>query len=76
MSGFAIVTVIHDSEPELPVLLDSIARLPEPRPRVIVVDSGSSGRRPRRWRPSAARRSSRSTATAGFGAGCNAGSSG
>ena len=41
MSSFAIVTVIHDSGPELPILLDSIHRLPEPRPRVIVVDSGS-----------------------------------
>jgi N-acetylglucosaminyl-diphospho-decaprenol L-rhamnosyltransferase len=38
---YAIVTVIHDSESELPLLLDSVARLPEPRPRVIVVDSGS-----------------------------------
>jgi GT2 family glycosyltransferase len=41
VTDFAIVTVIHDSEPELPRLLDSVARLPEP-PRVIVVDSGSS----------------------------------
>ena len=40
--GFAIVTVIHDSEPELGGLLDSVARWLEPRPRVIVVDSGSS----------------------------------
>jgi hypothetical protein len=28
VTGFAIVTVIHDSEPELPGLLDSIALLP------------------------------------------------
>lgn len=40
--GFAIVTVIHDSEAELGGLLDSVARQLEPRPRVIVVNSGSS----------------------------------
>jgi N-acetylglucosaminyl-diphospho-decaprenol L-rhamnosyltransferase len=40
--GFAVVTVIHDSEAELGGLLDSLARQLEPRPRVIVVDSGSS----------------------------------
>jgi N-acetylglucosaminyl-diphospho-decaprenol L-rhamnosyltransferase len=40
--GFAMVTVIHDSEAELAGLLDSVARWLEPRPRVIVVDSGSS----------------------------------
>jgi N-acetylglucosaminyl-diphospho-decaprenol L-rhamnosyltransferase len=40
--GFAIVTVIHDSEAELGGLLDSLARRLDPRPRVIVVDSGSS----------------------------------
>jgi N-acetylglucosaminyl-diphospho-decaprenol L-rhamnosyltransferase len=40
--GFAIVTVIHDSETELRGLLDSVGRWLEPRPRVIVVDSGSS----------------------------------
>ena len=40
--GFAIVTVIHDSEAELAGLLASVARWLKPRPRVIVVDSGSS----------------------------------
>jgi N-acetylglucosaminyl-diphospho-decaprenol L-rhamnosyltransferase len=40
--GFAIVTVIHDSEAELGGLLDSVARRLEPPPRVIVVDSGST----------------------------------
>jgi N-acetylglucosaminyl-diphospho-decaprenol L-rhamnosyltransferase len=40
--GFAIVTVIHDSEAELGGLLNSVASRLEPRPRVIVVDSGSS----------------------------------
>jgi GT2 family glycosyltransferase len=42
--GFAVVTVAHNSEDDLARLLDSIEReLPE-RPRVIVVDSGSSDR--------------------------------
>jgi N-acetylglucosaminyl-diphospho-decaprenol L-rhamnosyltransferase len=40
--GFAIVTVIHDSEADLGGLLDSVARRLEPRPRLIVVDSGST----------------------------------
>ena len=72
MTGFAIVTVIHDSEPELPLLLDSVARLPEPRPRVIVVDSGSRDRGP----ALAAKRGAEVVAldrNRGFGAGCNAG---
>jgi N-acetylglucosaminyl-diphospho-decaprenol L-rhamnosyltransferase len=42
MSAFAVVTVIHDSDSELRGLLDSIERHLDPRPRVIVVDSGSS----------------------------------
>ena len=41
MSAFAIVTVIHDSAAELRGLLDSIDRHLDPRPRVVVVDSGS-----------------------------------
>jgi N-acetylglucosaminyl-diphospho-decaprenol L-rhamnosyltransferase len=72
MTSFAIVTVIHDSEPELPLLLDSIARLPEPHPRVIVVDSGSSDRGPEL----AAERGAeliRLGGNPGFGAGSNAG---
>jgi N-acetylglucosaminyl-diphospho-decaprenol L-rhamnosyltransferase len=72
MTSFAIVTVIHDSEPELPLLLDSIARLPEPRPRVIVVDSGSSDR----GAELAAERGAeviRLDGNLGFGAGSNAG---
>jgi GT2 family glycosyltransferase len=72
MSEFAIVTVIHDSEPELPRLLDSLALLPEPRPRVIVVDSGSSDRGP----ALAQQRGCELIAldgNRGFGAGCNAG---
>ncbi len=72
MSGYAIVTVIHDSESELPLLLDSVERLPEPRPRVIVVDSGSRDRGPEL----AAERGAelvRLDGNPGFGAGCNAG---
>ena len=42
MNAFAIVTVIHNSEAELDGLLDSVARHLHPRPRVVVVDSGSS----------------------------------
>jgi N-acetylglucosaminyl-diphospho-decaprenol L-rhamnosyltransferase len=72
MSGYAIVTVIHDSESELPLLLDSVERLPQPRPRVIVVDSGSRDRGPEL----AAERGAelvRLDGNPGFGAGCNAG---
>jgi GT2 family glycosyltransferase len=72
VTGFAIVTVIHDSEPELPRLLDSLELLPPPRPRVIVVDSGSSDR----GATLAAERGAELVdlgGNRGFGAGCNAG---
>lgn len=72
MSSFAIVTVIHDSALELPLLLDSVERLLEPRPQVIVVDSGSSDRGP----ALAAERGAEVVTlegNRGFGAGCNAG---
>jgi N-acetylglucosaminyl-diphospho-decaprenol L-rhamnosyltransferase len=72
LTDYAILAVIHDSEAELPLLLDSIARLPEPRPRVIVVDSGSSDR----GAALAAERGAEVVAldgNRGFGAGCNAG---
>jgi len=72
VSGLAIVTVIHDSEPELGALLDSIELLPEPRPRVVVVDSGSSDGGARL----AGERGAevvRLEGNLGFGAGCNAG---
>ena len=72
MTEFAIVTVIHDSEPELPLLLDSVGLLPEPRPRVIVVDSGSGDAGP----ALAKERGAEVVALGenlGFGAGCNAG---
>ena len=42
MTPFAVVTVIHDSAAELPGLLDSLERHLDPRPRVVVVDSGST----------------------------------
>ena len=46
-TGIALVTVTHDSEPELRALLASVERH-LPGARVVVVDSGSSRRRPRR----------------------------
>ncbi|MEA2408449.1 MAG: N-acetylglucosaminyl-diphospho-decaprenol L-rhamnosyltransferase [Thermoleophilaceae bacterium] len=42
MTGFAVVTVIHNSEAELRGLLDSLERELDPLPRIVVVDSGSS----------------------------------
>jgi N-acetylglucosaminyl-diphospho-decaprenol L-rhamnosyltransferase len=72
VTEFAIVTVTHNSEPDLGRLLDSIEReLPE-RPQVIVVDSGSSD-------GSAALAADRGAEVvelmlnAGFGEGCNVG---
>ena len=41
MSAYTIVTVLHDSAPELRVLLDSLDRHLRPRPPLVVVDSGS-----------------------------------
>jgi N-acetylglucosaminyl-diphospho-decaprenol L-rhamnosyltransferase len=64
--------VIHDSAPELAVLLDSVDRLAEPRPRVIVVDSGSRDDGP----ALAGERGAEVIAldgNRGFGAGSNAG---
>ena len=52
MSRFAIVTVIHDSARELESLLASVERRLAPRPRVVVVDSGSrdeGAERAREW---------------------------
>ena len=42
VTAFAIVTVIHDSAPDLARLLDSVERHLDPAPPVVVVDSGSS----------------------------------
>ena len=72
LTPFAIVTVIHDSEQELRGLLGSLVQLPEPRPRVVVVDSGSTDG----GAALAAERGAevvRLDGNRGFGAGCNAG---
>ena len=71
-AAFAIVTVIHNSRDELAALLDSVERHLDPRPRVIVVDSGSSdgGAGLARERGAELVDLGRN---AGFGAGCNAG---
>ena len=64
--------MIHDSEQELVGLLDSVGRLPDPPPRVVVVDSGSAD-------GGAALAEERGAEVVrldgnrGFGAGCNAG---
>jgi N-acetylglucosaminyl-diphospho-decaprenol L-rhamnosyltransferase len=69
---FTAVVVLHDSEAELRVLLDSLdAHLPE-RPQLVVVDSGSRDAGP----DLAAERGAEVVALAGnpgFGAACNAG---
>jgi N-acetylglucosaminyl-diphospho-decaprenol L-rhamnosyltransferase len=69
---FAIVTVIHDSAPDLERLLDSVERHLDPAPPVIVVDSGSSD-----GGADLARRRGAQVivleGNRGFGAGCNAG---
>jgi GT2 family glycosyltransferase len=44
---FTIVTVLHDSAPELPALLTSIGRHLRPSPQIIAVDSGSADDGPR-----------------------------
>jgi N-acetylglucosaminyl-diphospho-decaprenol L-rhamnosyltransferase len=72
VTAFAIVTVIHDSAPDLARLLDSIERHLDPHPALVVVDSGSSDRGAELARGRGA------VVTAldgnrGFGAGCNAG---
>jgi N-acetylglucosaminyl-diphospho-decaprenol L-rhamnosyltransferase len=72
VNALAIVTVIHNSRDELAALLDSVERHLDPRPRVIVVDSGSSD-------GGAALARERDAevldlgGNLGFGAGCNAG---
>jgi N-acetylglucosaminyl-diphospho-decaprenol L-rhamnosyltransferase len=72
MSGFAVVTVIHNSAAELEPLLASIHRFLEPTPQVVVVDSGSSDAG-----VAVARRHGAEIMVLdnnlGFGAGCNAG---
>jgi N-acetylglucosaminyl-diphospho-decaprenol L-rhamnosyltransferase len=72
VTGFAIVTVIHDSAPDLARLLDSVERHLDPAPPVVVVDSGSgddgAGLARKRGAQVVALDGNR-----GFGAGCNAG---
>ena len=72
MTHFAIVTVIHDSAPDLERLLDSVERHLDPAPPVVVVDSGSSD-----GGADLARGRGAQVITLdgnrGFGAGCNAG---
>jgi GT2 family glycosyltransferase len=72
VTAFAIVTVVHDSEAELRGLLDSIDRHLDPRPRVVVVDSGSSDGGPALARERGAQVVELG-GNLGFGAGCNAG---
>jgi N-acetylglucosaminyl-diphospho-decaprenol L-rhamnosyltransferase len=72
VTAFAVVTVIHDSEAELRGLLDSMDRHLHPRPRVVVVDSGSSDGGPALARDRGAEVIELG-GNLGFGAGCNAG---
>jgi N-acetylglucosaminyl-diphospho-decaprenol L-rhamnosyltransferase len=69
---FTAVIVLHDSEPELRVLLDSLDAHLDVRPQLVVVDSGSSD-----GGPSLARERGAEVcvlgANLGFGAACNAG---
>jgi N-acetylglucosaminyl-diphospho-decaprenol L-rhamnosyltransferase len=72
VTRFAIVTVIHDSAPDLVRLLDSVGRHLDPASPVVVVDSGSSDG----GADLARERGARVIAldgNRGFGAGCNAG---
>jgi GT2 family glycosyltransferase len=72
VSSFAIVTVIHDSAPDLERLLDSVARQLDPAPPVVVVDSGSRDAGADLARDRGARVLALD-GNRGFGAGCNAG---
>jgi N-acetylglucosaminyl-diphospho-decaprenol L-rhamnosyltransferase len=72
VTGFAIVTVIHDSARDLARLLDSVERHLDPAPPVVVVDSGSGDD----GADLARRRGAQVIAldgNRGFGAGSNAG---
>jgi N-acetylglucosaminyl-diphospho-decaprenol L-rhamnosyltransferase len=72
MTAFAIVTVIHDSAPDLGRLIDSVERHLDPAPPLVVVDSGSSDR----GAELAGERGAQVVSldgNRGFGAGCNAG---
>ena len=69
---FTIVTVLHDSAPELPPLLASIDAHLRPRPQIVAVDSGSSDDGPRLARDAGAEVVVMD-ANHGFGAASNAG---
>jgi len=69
---YAVVVVLHDSEAELAVLLDSVEACLAEQPQIIVVDSGSRDGGP----DLAAERGAEVVAlkgNPGFGAACNAG---
>jgi N-acetylglucosaminyl-diphospho-decaprenol L-rhamnosyltransferase len=72
MRDVGIVTVIHDSAAEVGPLLTSIERFLQPRPEVVVVDSGSSDDGAEIAREHGAEVVTLS-GNLGFGAGCNAG---
>jgi N-acetylglucosaminyl-diphospho-decaprenol L-rhamnosyltransferase len=72
VTAFAVVTVIHDSAPDLARLLDSIERELRPAPAVVVVDSGSRDDGAELARGRGARVVALD-GNRGFGAGCNAG---
>jgi N-acetylglucosaminyl-diphospho-decaprenol L-rhamnosyltransferase len=71
MTSFALVTVIHDSAEDVERLLTSVERFLEPRPRVVVADSGSRDRGPDIARERGAELVALGD-NRGFGAGCNA----
>jgi N-acetylglucosaminyl-diphospho-decaprenol L-rhamnosyltransferase len=72
VSGFAIVTVVHNSAADVSRLLDSVERHLHPPPAVVIVDSGSSDRGADLGRERGAR-VIELEGNRGFGAGCNAG---
>jgi N-acetylglucosaminyl-diphospho-decaprenol L-rhamnosyltransferase len=70
MSAFTVVTVIHDSADDLKRMLASVERFLRPRPRVVVVDSGSRDAGPEVALQHGAELI-RLDGNRGFGAGCN-----
>ena len=71
-TGFSVVVVLHDSEPELRVLLRSIDAHLHERPQLVVVDSGSRDGGATLARDAGAEVVSL-PGNPGFGAACNAG---
>jgi GT2 family glycosyltransferase len=72
VSELAVVTVVHDSARELARLLASVERFLDPRPHVVVVDSGSRDGGAELARDHGAE-VVELPRNLGFGAGCNAG---